>query len=133
MARLKDIVVDCRHAASLARFWAAAMDGYAVAPYDEQEMDHLRRQGISDPEDDPTVLVQPDQPGWPRLFFQSVPESKQTKNRLHLDLVADDRAAELDRLVALGATEVERHGDWIVLGDPEGNEFCLFRPESVQT
>ena len=42
MARLKDIVFDCDHAAGLARFWAAVMDGYAVAPYDEQEMAYLR-------------------------------------------------------------------------------------------
>lgn len=127
MARLKDIVFDCRHAASLARFWAAAMDGYAVAPYDDEAMAHLRTQGITDPEDDPSVLVQPDHPGQPRMFFNTVPEGKTVKNRLHLDLLAGDRAAEQERLTALGATEVERHKDWIVLADPEGNEFCLFQ------
>ena len=73
MARLRDVVFDSRHPASIARFWAAALDGYQVAPYDEAELARLRRNGILDPEDDPTVLVEgPD--GRPRIFFQLVPE-----------------------------------------------------------
>jgi Glyoxalase-like domain len=128
MARIHDVVVDCRHPASLARFWAAALDGYAVAPYDDEELARLRSMGIDDPEDDPTVLVEA--PGQlPRLFFQAVPEAKIAKNRVHLDLRCDDLAAEAARLVALGAAvQVERpDADWIVLTDPEGNEFCLSR------
>ena len=58
MARIQDIVVDCAHPASLARFWAAVLDDYAVAPYDEVELARLRSVGILDPEDDPTVLVE---------------------------------------------------------------------------
>src|SRR5438876_5341265 len=86
MARIHDVVVDCRHPASLARFWAAALDGYAVAPYDEAELERLRAAGIDDVEDDPTVLVEA--PGVePRLFFQCVAEAKVVKNRVHLDLV----------------------------------------------
>ena len=46
MARIKDVVVDCRHPASLARFWAAVLDGYAVAPYDEAELARLRKLGV---------------------------------------------------------------------------------------
>lgn len=78
----------------------------------------------------------------PRLFFQQVPEGKTAKNRLHLDvraapgLESDERMAaleaECERLVALGATRVERHepappmsGGHIIMQDPEGNEFCL--------
>ena len=57
MARIKDVVVDCRHPASLARFWAAVLDGYDVAPYNEAELARLRDLGIDDVEDDPTVLV----------------------------------------------------------------------------
>ncbi|SDH73201.1 VOC family protein [Nonomuraea jiangxiensis] len=122
MARLHDVVVDCRHPAALARFWAAALDGYAVAPYDEAELERLRGEGVDDPEDDPTVLVEG---GPPRLWFQRVPERKVVKNRLHLDLRADDLDAELDRLIALGARLLATHNGWAVLADPEGNEFCL--------
>ncbi|MGP3955293.1 VOC family protein [Nonomuraea sp. 3N208] len=123
MARLRDVVVDCRHPASLARFWAAVLDGYAVAPYDEAELARLRAEGVDDPEDDPTVLVEG---GPPRLWFQRVPERKIVKNRLHLDLESADPDAELARLTALGATVQETYDDWVVLVDPEGNEFCLF-------
>ncbi|KUL28074.1 VOC family protein [Streptomyces regalis] len=125
MARLHDIVIDCARPAATARFWAAALDGYAVAPYDDAELARLRAQGIADPEDDPTVLVEP-RDGGPRLWCQLVPESKRVKNRLHLDLVSADPEAEIGRLVALGATVQARHEDHDVLADPEGNEFCLF-------
>src|ERR1039457_84540 len=71
MARIHDVVFDSRHPASIARFWAAALDDYEVAPYDQAELDRLRSNGITDPEDDPTVLVEA--PGArPRLFFQLV-------------------------------------------------------------
>ena len=130
MARLQDIVFDCRHAASLARFWAEVLEGYAVAPYDDAEIERLRSLGIDDVEDDPTVLV--DGPvGAPRYWFQRVPEAKVVKNRVHVDLTADDVDAEVARLVALGATVVVpeggQDGSIVVLADPEGNEFCLLR------
>jgi hypothetical protein len=124
MARLRDIVVDSAHPASLARFWAAALDGYAIAPYDEAELARLRGLGIDGPEDDPTVLLEP-RDGGPRLWVQLVPEPKRVKNRLHLDLSTPDLATELDRLAALGATVLARHDDRAVLLDPEGNEFCV--------
>ncbi|MFE5916715.1 VOC family protein [Streptomyces sp. NPDC056468] len=129
MARLHDLVIDCAHPAATARFWAAALDDYDVAPYDDAELARLRAQGISGPEDDPTVLVEP-RGGGPRLWCQLVPEPKRAKNRLHLDLVATDPEAELGRLTALGATLVTRHEDHRVLADPEGNEFCLFPSRS---
>jgi Glyoxalase-like domain len=128
VARLGDVVVDCRHPASLARFWAAALDGYEVAPYDEAELQRLRAMGVGDPEDDPTVLIEC--PGeTPRLFFQWVPEGKTVKNRIHLDLRCDDAEAEVERLEALGAEALadQPNPDVIVLRDPEGNEFCLLR------
>jgi hypothetical protein len=128
MARLHDIVFDCAHPASLARFWAAVLDGYEVAPYDDDEMERLRSIGIDDPEDDPTVLVE--RPGSsPRLWFQQVVESKVVKNRVHVDLRADDVDAEAARLVAIGATTQhdQPNDGLIVLLDPEGNEFCLLR------
>ncbi|MYS33816.1 hypothetical protein K388_03143 [Streptomyces sp. KhCrAH-43] len=124
MARLHDIVFDCAHPASAARFWAAALDGYAVAPYDDAELARLRSLGIDSTEDDPTVLVEPSGEG-PRLWFQRVPEGKRVKNRVHLDLRAADLEAEIRRLTGLGAAVRERHADHVVLADPEGNEFCL--------
>ena len=123
MARLRVIVLDCRHPASLARFWAAALDGYAVAPYDEEELARLRSTGVFDPEDDPQVLME-GPPGSPSFFFQWVPEPKVVKNRMHVDLVGG--GAELERLLELGARMVDRRPDWVVLADPERNEFCLF-------
>ncbi|HEX9032614.1 MAG TPA: VOC family protein [Streptosporangiaceae bacterium] len=122
MARLSDIVIDCSHPASLARFWAAALDGYAVAPYDEDEIERLRSLGITDLEDDPTVLIEG--PG-PRLFFQRVPEPKRAKNRVHLDLAAADLDGEIVRLVSLGASIVETFESHVWLTDPQGNEFCV--------
>ncbi|MFF7340703.1 VOC family protein [Streptomyces sp. NPDC008163] len=124
MARLHDIVFDCAHPASTARFWAAALDGYAVAPYDDAELARLRSLGIHSTEDDPTVLVEPSGAG-PRLWFQLVPEDKHVKNRVHLDLRAADPETEIRRLTALGATVRDRQADNVVLADPEGNEFCL--------
>ncbi|MDH6454176.1 MULTISPECIES: VOC family protein [unclassified Streptomyces] len=125
MARLRDIVFDCAHPAATARFWAAALDDCAVAPYDDEELARLRALGITDVEDDPTVLVESHE-GGPRMFFQLVPEPKSGKNRVHLDLLAEDMEAEAERLVGLGATIRDRYADHLVLTDPEGNEFCVF-------
>ena len=127
MARLADLVLDCPHPASLARFWAEVLDGYAVAPYDDAELERLRSIGVLDPEDDPSVLVEG--PG-PRLFCQRVPEAKSAKNRMHVDLVSDDLDGEIARLLALGATRLDHQpppgGDGLVaLADPAGNEFCI--------
>ena len=123
MARIRDVVFDCRHPASLARFWAAALEGYEVAPYDEAELDRLRAIGIDDPEDDPTVLVEPSSGSGPRLWFQLVPEAKQVKNRVHLDLACADVRAEVLRLAGLGARVLAEQQAWVTMEDPEGNEF----------
>lgn len=126
MAEIADIVVDCAHPAPLARFWAQVLDGYAVAPYDEEELARLRANGIDDPEDDPTVLVEAG-PDRPRFFFARVPEPKTGKNRLHLDLRAADPAAEVARVTGLGARVTAELPSWTVLADPEGNEFCVLK------
>jgi Glyoxalase-like domain len=123
VARLRDVVFDCRHPASLARFWAAALEGYAVAPYDEAELARLRANGIDDPEDDPTVLVELSSGRAPRLWFQLVPEAKLVKNRVHLDLASADVRAEAERLTGLGARVLDQPGPWVTMADPEGNEF----------
>ncbi|TDD70201.1 VOC family protein [Jiangella aurantiaca] len=121
MAALSEIVIDCEHAPSLARFWAAVLDDYDVLPYDAAEIERLAALGLT-PETDPTVAV--GGPG-PTLYFQQVPERKTVKNRVHLDVEAADRRAEVDRLVALGASVHSVQERWTVLLDPEGNEFCV--------
>ena len=90
-------------------FWAAALGG---------ELD----------EDSTSQKAFVEAPGWGgvNLWFQSVPESKSAKNRLHLDLRAPGTVAdEVARLEALGATYVASHGDLTVMQDPGGNEFCV--------
>jgi len=127
VATIGDIVIDCAHPASLARFWVAALDDYAVAPYDEAEVERLRALGIDDIEDDPSVLVAPATTDRPRIWFQRVPEAKSVKNRVHLDLRCADVDGEAHRLVDLGARVVAVRDELTVLADPEGNEFCLIR------
>lgn len=126
MAQLRDIVFDCEHAAPLARFWASVLDDYSVAPYDDAELQRLRDMGISSREADPTVLVEGPGAG-PRPWFQTVPEPKATKNRVHLDLSCCGFDAELERLRDLGAVIAgdQPNESLVILFDPEGNEFCL--------
>jgi hypothetical protein len=121
MGRLKEIVIDADQPASLARFWAAAVDGYAVAPYDAAEIARLAALGLA-PETDPTVMVEG--PG-PTLCFQLRTGPRPERNRIHLDLAATDRSAEVGRLKGLGATFWRRDEGYTVLRDPEGNQFCV--------
>ena len=127
------IVFDCRDAAPLARFWSAVL-GWDVAPYDEAELDRLARKGVYDPEDDPSVMLEPPEDSdLPVIFFTEVPEERAGKNRVHLNLTAaDDHEAEIERLETLGArlrNWVEEDGEiWAVMMDPEGNEFCVMPP-----
>ena len=144
MSRDVQITFDCSDPAALAGFWAEVL-GYRLQdpPGDFDTWDQaLDAMGVP-PErrNDASALVDPDGTR-PRLFFQRVPEGKSAKNRVHLDVRAADGQqgeermvvleAEASRLVALGATRIERHEPdpplWsghIVMADPEGNEFCL--------
>ncbi|WP_155373396.1 VOC family protein [Catellatospora vulcania] len=103
-------VVDAHDPAALGRWWREAL-GWVVV------------------DDDPRWYeIRPALDRLPGLIFVPVPEAKTGKNRLHLDFRPDDRDAEVDRLLALGATRAdigqgEQH--WVVLADPEGNEFCV--------
>jgi predicted enzyme related to lactoylglutathione lyase len=132
--KLDAIVFDCADAAPLARFWAAAL-GWQVAPDEEDELARLSAEGDDDPDDDPSVMVEPpEDSGLPVLFFTEVPEEKAVKNRLHLDVVAESTIAdEIDRLESLGASLRNwAEGDgttWAVMLDPEGNEFCVMPAE----
>jgi len=109
--RWENLVVDARDPARLARWWAEALN-YQIT-YEKPEEVEIRRT--------------PDE--IPGLIFVPVPEGKQAKNRLHIDLRPDDQEAEVERLVNMGARHVdigqETDAPWIVLADPEGNEFCV--------
>jgi len=107
------LVLDCADPAALAPFWAAALDYVSVG-----------EAGVY------TALLPNGRPG-PKLLLQKVAEPKQGKNRMHLDIEVADIEAEAARLEALGATRVKpdqlsEHGStWILMADPEGNEFCV--------
>jgi hypothetical protein len=121
LARLKEIVIDADVPSRLARFWAAALDGYAMRPYDQAEIARLAKAGFT-PETDPVVML--DGPG-PIICFQKMDGPRPRRNRVHLDIAAPDRLLEVRRLVGLGAS-VEREADgYTVLNDPEGNNFCV--------
>lgn len=124
MATLKEIVIDSRHPASLARFWAGTFQGYAIRAYDDAEIARLASLNLT-PESDPSVMV--DGPG-PTLCFQLRLEPKTHRNRLHFDLMVRSRAEEIARLSALGAKVRDEHEGFTVMLDPEGNEFCVVEP-----
>ena len=143
MSREVQVTFDCGDPAALAEFWATVL-GYVPQPpppgfptWDAA----LDAWGVpADQRNERSALVDPDAAG-PRIFFQRVPEGKSAKNRVHLDVRAapglegDERMAALDaeaaRLAAMGAAQVERFepgpmdSGFIVMRDPEGNEFCL--------
>lgn len=119
--RLREIVFDCEHPASLARFWVAVLDGFQVRAYDDAEIGRLAGLGLT-PESDPTVMV--DGPGL-QLCFQKTDTVSPAKNKLHLDVATRDRSAEVDRVTALGATIVASFQSSTWLRDPEGNDFCI--------
>ncbi|GAA3087105.1 VOC family protein [Pseudonocardia yunnanensis] len=119
-ARISHLSFDALDAHAQSVFWAAVL-GFAEDPDDPNEPGH-----------EECMIFSPD--GNQRVLFIEVPDAKQLKNRLHLDLEPAEgtRDAELARLLGLGATEVadRRRGDgsgWVVLADPEGNEFCILR------
>ncbi|GGU15162.1 VOC family protein [Streptomyces coeruleorubidus] len=116
---LQNVAIDCADAYELARFWSR-VTGRPQHPEDE-------------PGDRETQVLLAE---GPVLHFNQVPESKRTKNRIHLCLRPEtSREQEVERLLDLGATFVADHRNpdgsgWAVLADPEGNEFCVLRSES---
>jgi len=127
------VTFDCADPARLAAFWASAL-GYVIQQPPEgfaSWPEFLTSIGVPESEwDTRSACVDPAGAG-PRLFFQQVPEPKTAKNRVHLDVnVGRDRVdAEVERLVAAGAARVREHAEagdrWVVMADPEGNEFCV--------
>jgi predicted enzyme related to lactoylglutathione lyase len=115
--------IDATDPDRLATFWAEAL-GW--------------RRTYSSP--DEVALEPPEHSVWdgvaPDLLFLRVPDRKSVKNRLHFDLRPDDQAVEVGRLEALGArrADVGQADDvgWVVMADPEGNEFCVLRPLTAE-
>ena len=113
--RIGAITVDCRDPGPLARFWAAVLD-WVISRDEDPEWVVEPRAGTRDD----SVVAD--------LLFIKVPETKTIKNRLHFDLRPEDQAVEVARLEALGATRIDiGQGEraWVVMADPEGNEFCV--------
>lgn len=116
-SRLTEIVVDCDDHDGLARFWAEVLGYREVERSDGPDEFWVELAGP--PGSGPTVLL------------LRTPDEKTTKNRLHLDLNPTDRdqAAEVERVLALGAKRIDvgqpADASWVVLADPEGSEFCI--------
>jgi predicted enzyme related to lactoylglutathione lyase len=112
------LTIDAEDPAKLADFWCKAL-GYEVS-YSSDESDAEREVGIQSP----------DRKGW-RILMLEVHDERKVKNRLHLDLRPDDQEAEVARLEKLGAKRVDigqgPEVTWVVMADPEGNEFCILR------
>jgi predicted enzyme related to lactoylglutathione lyase len=113
-SRLYTVVIDADDPSALARFWAEVLDWKLV--YEQPD----------------EVVIAKDEDTYPGIVFVPVPETKTTKNRLHIDLAPEDQQAEVERILALGATRADVGQPdtvtWVVLADPEGNEFCVLSP-----
>jgi Glyoxalase-like domain len=143
MATGIQVVIDCADPAQLAEFWAAAL-GYTLQdppPGFATWQEFLVAEGVPESEwNSASAVVDPDKRG-PRFYFQRVPEPKTVKNRVHVDLnvsggpgtpleTRKERVnAEAQRLQRIGASQLraaEQRGEyWIVMHDPEANEFCV--------
>ena len=135
MATPFQITVDCVDADVMCRFWSVAL-GYVEEPPPAGFLswdDFMRANDITTPPPGSIgAIVDPDGIG-PRLLFLRVPERKSSKNRLHLDLRGgtsnEARERKIVELTKAGATQVRRVEEngqwWMVMGDPEGNEFCV--------
>ena len=113
MIRIGSIVIRVDDLQRQSEFWAAALD---YVPREEASNDF--------------VLLRPKDGIGPNVSLDMVRSSVQIPPRIHLDLYADDQAAEVARLIALGATEVHwdkrpQDADYVILADPEGNRFCV--------
>ncbi len=116
--KIQSVSIDSTDPGPTATFWAQAL-GWRITEDTAEEI------VLEPPAGSPGDGVVPD------LLVLRVPETKSVKNRLHLDLRPDDQAAEVVRLEALGARRVNVGQDdgvtWVVMADPEGNEFCVLR------
>ncbi|MGP8159964.1 MAG: VOC family protein [Candidatus Dormibacteria bacterium] len=109
--RWQCLVIDCRDPERVGRFWSAALGRPLQVDEDGDRWLELGE-------------------GSPDILFLQVPEGKVVKNRLHLDFRPDDQRREVARLIGLGAREKDigqGQVTWVVMADPEDNEFCVLR------
>jgi hypothetical protein len=116
--RFTELVIDCQDHDRLGRFWSQVL-GYEIT-------------GRSDGPDEFSVGLQGPSGAGPTILLVRTPDRKTVKNRLHIDVNATDRTQEeeVERILALGATHADvgqGEQSWVVLADPEGNEFCVLR------
>ena len=118
MLKIQCITIDSEDLQLVSNFWSEVL-GWRITHTSEDEI------VIEPPIGSPLENIAPD------ILFIKVPNSKKTKNRMHFDLRPDDQLTEVARVEHLGATKVDiGQGDevpWIVMSDPEGNEFCILR------
>jgi predicted enzyme related to lactoylglutathione lyase len=111
----KAVTFDCADATALSQFWSAVLG----RPIDPDPAPFFASIGLGDSSRIAYMFIQ-------------VPEGKTAKNRVHLDLDADDVAGEVARVISLGATHIHDKDEygmrWTTLADPEGNEFCIGTP-----
>lgn len=132
-SRMTEIVVDAHDPRTLAEFWCAVLD-YKIID-DQQVIVEIASREYPDTWNDESTAEWKAKvrsaPPVPTILFAKVPEHKTIKNRLHLDVSpVGSQQAEVDRLLTLGATRADvGQGDasWVVMRDPEGNEFCVLR------
>ena len=119
--RIQCLCIDSTDPPKIASFWEEALGWRRTFDEDDDHDEIVLEPPTGSPEDG----VAPD------LLFLRVPEAKSGKNRLHIDLRPKDQAAEVARLEALGARRVDvgqgPDVTWVVLADPDGNEFCVLR------
>jgi predicted enzyme related to lactoylglutathione lyase len=117
--RIQAVCIDCHDPSRIATFWESALGWRRT--YDQA--DEIVLEPPAGSAEDGVV---------PDLLFLRVPEDKTIKNRFHFDLRPEDQQAEVSRLLELGARQVSvgqtSDVSWIVLADPDGNEFCVLRP-----
>jgi len=123
-SRFTELVVDCHDPEGLAAFWSAVLDFTVIDRSDGK---------VEIGSWEPTVEEVRARQTAPTVVFVRVPEGKAAKNRLHLDVSPVDRSTEeeVTRLLGLGATRADvgqgADSSWVVMADPEGNEFCVLR------
>jgi predicted enzyme related to lactoylglutathione lyase len=120
MLNIQCVTIDCDNPVALADFWGKVLNWKVVH---ESDFESYIEKPLSETNSD----------GYPDLLFLKTPDKRVVKNRLHLDLRPADQAAEVARLETLGAKRIEIGQSeepattWVVMADPEGNEFCVLR------
>ncbi len=121
MLKIQEIVIDCHNPRALAQFWAQALD-WKIGEEATENVAYIQKN-----------LASTNTDGYPIILFYKTPDKKSVKNRMHLDLRPENQMEEVERLEKIGAVRIEigQSSDpsttWIVMADPEGNEFCVLK------